>query len=244
MSILASNELTSILIATSTMLLVQIVIFFIYKQTKDKRYDEERRRIEMEKLRESLEKRIYDLTERLVSKDERWRDVNHLLLDSQQNTRDHFKKKVNNVRKNEFLNSSGLTDSDYEVDPKLVFVITPFNEKFNDDFDVISSICQEVGLKCIRGDEEFIKGNVLGHILKQMVKARVVIANINGRNPNVFYELGLAHALEKPTLITSKTAHEIPFDLRTQHLVLYKDIKDFREQLSKALLRLSLENNT
>ncbi|WP_318461523.1 hypothetical protein [Photobacterium leiognathi] len=244
MSILTSTELVSTLIAVSTMLLVQVVFFFIYKQTKDKKYDEERRRIEMEKLRESLEKRIYDLTERLVSKEERWKDVNHLLLDSRANVRGFVESGKTIVKKNDFLTSAGLTDNDYEIDPSLVFVITPFNEKFSKDFEVISSICKDVGLKCVRGDEEYIKGDVLGHILKQMVKARVVIANINGRNPNVFYELGLAHALEKPTLITSKTVSEIPFDLRTQQLVLYKNTIDFKQQLSRALLRLSLENKS
>ncbi|MBO1401738.1 hypothetical protein BVH62_18965 [Vibrio cholerae] len=119
--------------------------------------------------------------------------------------------------------------------------MTPFNDKYNEDFDAIATVCNDVGLKCVRGDEEYIKGDILGHILKQLVKSRVVIANINGRNPNVFYELGLSHALEKPTLITSKSISDIPFDLRTQQLVLYKNSTDFKNQLSKALLRLSLD---
>ncbi|EGQ7642239.1 hypothetical protein VBP81_002329 [Vibrio fluvialis] len=240
MPIFLSPEFISAVITVSSILLIQVIVFFIYRQTRDKKYDEERRRIEMEKFRESLEKRIYDLTERMLAKEERWRDVNHLLFDSQASKR-VMDDKVSVVRRNEFLDSAGLKESDYEVDPKLVFVITPFNDKYNEDFDAIATVCNDVGLKCVRGDEEYIKGDILGHILKQLVKSRVVIANINGRNPNVFYELGLSHALEKPTLITSKSISDIPFDLRTQQLVLYKNSTDFKNQLSKALLRLSLD---
>lgn len=239
MSIFSGSEYTSLLIAVSTMVLIQAVVFYLYKQNKESKYNDQNRRIEMEKLRESMEKRIYDLTERLLSREDRWRDVNHLLVESKSNEKeiDH---KVKKVKENTFLSSSGLKGDDYQIENDFVFVITPFNEKYNKDYEVIADICSDVGLKCARGDEEYIEGDILSHILKKIVKSRVVIANINGRNPNVFYELGLAHALEKPTLITSKSIEDIPFDLRSKQIVIYKDSNDFKDQLSKALIRLSL----
>lgn len=240
MSIFGSTELLSLAATVSVVTLAQVVVFYLYKQNKERRYDEEKRRVEMDKLRESFEKRIYDLTERLISKEERWRDVNHLIFDSK-SSKNSINLTREPVRKSSFLESSGLVDKDYEVEDDLVFVITPFNERFHGDFDTIFNVCRSVGLRCIRGDEEFIKGDILSHILKKIVKSRVVIANINGRNPNVLYELGIAHALDKPTLITSKTIDNIPFDLRTQQLVLYKDAEDFNVQLSKALIKLSMK---
>lgn len=242
MSIFSQIEVVSIAVAVAAMTLVQMVVFYVYKQNKERRYDEEKRRVEMEKLRESLEKRIYDLTERLISREERWRDVNHLLFDSKVNNRD-FPKKTEKTKYSSFLSSSGLKEVDLSVEDDLVFVITPFNEKYDSDYEQISKVCNEVGLRCVRGDEEFIKGDILSHILKHIVKARLVIANINGRNPNVFYELGIAHALDKPTLITSKTVENIPFDLRTQQLVIYNEKEQLAQQLSKALLKVTLKKS-
>lgn len=241
MSIFDQSELMTIVTAAVIMTAAQLVVFYLYKQNKERRYDEEKRRVEMDKLRESLEKRMYEINERLISREDRWRDVNHLIFDSKSNDR-KFSAEIEKTQRSSFLYSSGLKEKDFEVEKDLVFVITPFNQKFNSDYEKIKKVCNEVGLRCVRGDEEFIKGDILAHILKLIVKSRVVVANINGRNPNVFYELGIAHALDKPTLITSKTVDDIPFDLRTQQLVIYNKDEQLSEQLSKALLKLTLKN--
>ncbi len=241
MSFFDQTELFSIVIAAGVMALIQVIIFYLYKQDKDRKYNEQLRRVEMEKLRESFEKRIYTLTERLVSQGDRWSDVNHLLLESKANNRGLLNM-TSKVGLSSFLEASGIKRSDLEINDDLVFVITPFNNKYLSDYEEIYKTCNEVGLRCIRGDEEFIKGDILAHILKHIVKARIVIANINGRNPNVFYELGIAHALDKPTLIVSKSDQDIPFDLRTQQLVIYNEPTQLQEQLRKALLKITLRS--
>lgn len=241
MSFLASSEVLAVGISVAVMAFAQAVLFYLYRERKDRRYDEDRRRAEIEMLRESLEKRIYDLTDRLVSKEERWRDINHLLIESKGVNRE-FSSAEHRVQTNKFLEASGLEKEDFEVQSDLVFVLTPFNEKFESEYEQIAKICSDVGLRCARGDEEHIRGDILSHILKNIVKARVVVANINGRNPNVFYELGIAHALDKPTLIVSRTIDDIPFDLRSRQLVVYSKDNEFSEQLSKALLRVTLKN--
>lgn len=51
------------------------------------------------------------------------------------------------------------------------------------------------------------------------------MAELTSRNPNVFYELGLAHALNKPVVLVSRTQDDVPFDL--QHIrVIYYDVAD------------------
>jgi hypothetical protein len=65
-----------------------------------------------------------------------------------------------------------------------------------------------------------------------------VIADSSGRNPNVFYELGLAHALEKPVvLITSDAIEEAPTDIRAFEFISYAQLSPnaFLEKLDKAL---------
>jgi hypothetical protein len=61
-----------------------------------------------------------------------------------------------------------------------------------------------IRLRCIKGDEDYIEGNVLKYIVGKMMSARIIITNINGRNPNVFYELGIAHAIGKTNNINIK----------------------------------------
>ena len=71
-----------------------------------------------------------------------------------------------------------------------------------------------------------------------IVKSRIIIANIDGKNPNVFYELGIAHALGKPTILISKSIENMPFDIQQNRVVLYKDNDDLEEKLSKELSRI------
>ena len=67
------------------------------------------------------------------------------------------------------------------------------------------------------------------------------MANIDGRNPNVFYELGIAHALDKVTILVTKSIKSVPFDLRGKKLVVYQDADELRlglqNELSRSLLR-------
>jgi len=56
-------------------------------------------------------------------------------------------------------------------------------------------------------------------------RAKVLVAELTTRNPNVFYELGLAHALRKPVVLVSSNQDDVPFDL--QHIrVIYYDVTD------------------
>ena len=57
------------------------------------------------------------------------------------------------------------------------------------------------------------------------------IANISGRNPNVFYELGLAHALGKPVIIVSESLSDIPFDINSSRILAFDDEKDLETKL-------------
>ena len=65
----------------------------------------------------------------------------------------------------------------------------------------------------------------LGHYWSGINSARVLVAELTSRNPNVFYELGLAHALRKPVVLVSSSEEDVPFDL--QHIrVIYYDMSD------------------
>jgi nucleoside 2-deoxyribosyltransferase len=73
----------------------------------------------------------------------------------------------------------------------------------------------------VRGDDVFTPTDILIDIWHSINGADFVIADITGRNPNVLYELGIAHTLAKPVLILSRNAADIPIDLSTRRVILY-----------------------
>jgi hypothetical protein len=54
-----------------------------------------------------------------------------------------------------------------------------------------------------------------------ITKARIVIAELTGRNPNVLYELGLTHVLRKPAILIVQSMDDVPFDLRHLRCIVY-----------------------
>lgn len=66
-------------------------------------------------------------------------------------------------------------------------------------------------------------------------QARIVIADITGRNANVFYELGLAHTVGKDVLLLTQAVSDIPFDLNRFRHIVYADNMDGYELLEKEL---------
>jgi hypothetical protein len=85
---------------------------------------------------------------------------------------------------------------------------------------------QKSGLRSVRADDDiFATGKIVDQIWSGIQSAKVLVAELTGRNPNVFYELGLAHALQKPVVLVSATEKDVPFDV--QHIrVIYYNVLD------------------
>jgi len=75
---------------------------------------------------------------------------------------------------------------------------------------------------CHRGDKEPRPGEVITHIIENLVSADIAIADLTGRNANVFYELGVRHAVNDNTILIARTEEDIPFDLRGQRFFIYR----------------------
>jgi len=241
MDTIFSNDTFSVIsvIAALVGIITAIITYLMSKISSKTRYNEELKRIEMESMRKSFEIKLYELTNRLMMSEQRWKDTNHLLISSQ-NYNKELPTKNESVHLSEFLKSAGITQQDLISDKRLVFVLTPFNEKYFKIYDVIRDICTSVGIKCIRGDEEFLKSDILPHILRQLVKSAFVIANIDGRNPNVFYELGIAHALDKPTILVGTAPEKLTIDIQSKRFVFYegKPTEVFREELKNEIMKV------
>ena len=93
-----------------------------------------------------------------------------------------------------------------------VFVLMPFDSSFDDIYNLgISAACKEAGAYCERVDEQVFEERILERIYNQIATAHIIIADMTGRNPNVFYETGYAHALGQRTILLTKKAEDIPF---------------------------------
>lgn len=131
-----------------------------------------------------------------------------------------------------------------QTNPKaFVFVLMPFGEEYRSVYeDGIKPACKDAGAYCERVDEQIFLENILERVYNQIAKADIIVAEMTGRNPNVFYEAGYAHALNKRVILLTKDASDIPFDLKHYPHVVYGDsISSLKSQL-EARVRWCVEN--
>ena len=95
-----------------------------------------------------------------------------------------------------------------------VFMIMPFQEQFLGLYDMIKNKLGEKYNFSNAGDLDN-KRNILQDIVTGIANADVIIADVTGLNPNVFYELGLCHALDKKVILITQDISELPFDIKS-----------------------------
>lgn len=112
------------------------------------------------------------------------------------------------------------------ITPKM-FVIMPFSEPFDTLYrDVILPVANDAHFEVVRIDQVYGPGIILNDIQQQIEQSHAVVAEITTHNPNVFYELGYAHALRKPAVILVRRppkGEELPFDVRSFRAIFYDD---------------------
>ena len=126
-----------------------------------------------------------------------------------------------------------------------LFVLMPFSPESDRTYtNHIRRVASEFGLSCKRADEFFTVQSVMKDIWSAISMAKAVLADLTGRNPNVFYELGIAHTLGKPAVLVTQNIDDVPFDVRGWRIIEYVSDPDglasFEGELRKALLNLDL----
>ncbi len=236
------SSFSNVIIAVSILMGVVYLVFMgnrIYAQIRRAQYlnsaiEEREFYSKYDDNRLSLERQIADLNIKLTRSFEKFEDVNHLVIDGQKRIR---VLSDNALDPDSFLETLSINSRTLEIDRNLVFVLTPFHPSEQRTYSAIVEGLSEFGIRVVRGDEESAKGDVLSHILRQMLKARLVIANINTRNPNVMYELGIAHALGKDVVMISNTDSELPFDVNSRRILFYADHNELVQNLRRELAR-------
>src|SRR4051794_9506809 len=94
------------------------------------------------------------------------------------------------------------------------FTIMPFGDWFDDYYDQIYvPAITTAGLVARRADDLYRPSAIVHDIWEMTCAAKIILADLTGKNPNVFYELGLAHAIAKPAVLVAESIADVPFDL-------------------------------
>lgn len=106
------------------------------------------------------------------------------------------------------------------------FILMPFGSWFDRYFkEIYVPATKEAGFEPLRADGLFSAGAVMEQVWGQIRKAKVLLADLTGKNPNVFYELGLAHAARKPVVFVAGDIEDVPFDVRHLRVVVF-DVRE------------------
>ena len=115
----------------------------------------------------------------------------------------------------------------------------PFSPGFQPVYEAIQGGCDDARLRCLRADDIWEDATIIQDIFTLILKSHIVIADLTGRNPNVMYEIGIAHTLGKLVVPISQSMDDVPFDIRHHRALQYfpnqQGYGDLRAQLAKKL---------
>jgi hypothetical protein len=118
------------------------------------------------------------------------------------------------------------------------FIVMPFGDPelqvVYEDF-VRPVVEEQCALDCERGDDVFGSNVVMDDIRSSITGADIVVADLTGKNANVFYEVGIAHTVGKPVLLMAQSIDDVPFDLRHRRVLLYEYSPRGCKKLEKTL---------
>jgi hypothetical protein len=128
------------------------------------------------------------------------------------------------------------------------FVVMQFSAPFTDIYEeVIKSTCDQFELNAHKADETFGPGLIIADVTREIAESDFVIADISSPNPNVYYEVGYAHAIRKPTiLLANKELATLPFDVSGFRVLFYENSiagkRKFEEGLQKHIAAILSKN--
>jgi len=117
------------------------------------------------------------------------------------------------------------------------FILMPFAEPFDEIYHKGIKDGLPTGWECNRSDEKWDIPEAVCKICKSIQEATLIIADVTGRNPNVFLELGLSFGLEKKFVLITQNIDDLPFDVKTFNVIEYSpnNLDDLKEKLKEVI---------
>lgn len=120
------------------------------------------------------------------------------------------------------------------------FIVMPFDPQFNSIYeDLIKPSLEDAGYDVRRADSLIDQQNILRDIVRGIATADLIVADLTTLNPNVLYELGLAHGLRISTILLAQSIQEVPFDLRSYRIQVYSYRYDQAKKLKQDLRKIA-----
>ena len=116
-----------------------------------------------------------------------------------------------------------------------VAVMMPFSADFDSVYDVIKDVCGKIECPALRIDEIYGPRKIINDVFSTIAQSRLVVCDLTGRNPNVLYETGLAHALGRDVILLTQSEQDVPFDLRQIRFIRYLPNNEGLKLLSNEL---------
>lgn len=126
--------------------------------------------------------------------------------------------------------------SDYSVASQKAraFVVMQFSKPYNELYsEVIKPVCEAEDVVAQRADEACGPGIIIADIARQLTEAHLIIAEISPANPNVYYEVGYAHALNKPTILIAELGTQLPFDVSPFRTLFYENTIEGKRRIEE-----------
>ena len=121
------------------------------------------------------------------------------------------------------------------VEANLVSVMIPFDISFDNVLEAIKAACSSLDLNCKRVDDIWINSIIIQDIFELIYCSSIVIVDFSGKNPNVFYEVGIAHTLGKHVIPITQHIGDVPFDLIHHRVIPYLNNKEGLDELKRRI---------
>lgn len=214
-------------------MLMLIIITWFYLKFRIRKDEYDFNMAEYKKERADIEEKIRELQDAINYNDDAWKDNNHLILSGQE-VCIGSQIDINKALENQFGVIKNL-----KIIPKKAFMLMPFTYEAAGIFVQCRESALKLGFTLKKSDDEYIEGDLLRNIVENIITSEIIIANLDGKNPNVFYELGIAHTLGKKTiLISSYRPEEMPFNIKNKYIIFYQTMNELNEKLINALEQL------
>jgi hypothetical protein len=131
------------------------------------------------------------------------------------------------------------------IEPSLVSVMMPFDPRFDAVYAALREAAHAASLRCRRADDIWENPAVIQDVVFLIDRSRLVICDCTNRNPNVFYEIGIAHTLGRDVVLITQSESDIPFDLRHLRYVRYlnngEGLRTLQSQLQTRVADIAIE---
>ena len=138
---------------------------------------------------------------------------------------------------------------------KTCFVVSPIGDAASETRSnadklfryIINPVCQNCGFEAIRVDQINDSDSITQTIIEKLLSAELVIADISGHNPNVFYEMGYRKCTNKPIIHLKRRGESIPFDVNTVRTFEYDltdldSVEEVKNRLQQTIGTFSFES--